>query len=527
MGIPLQSAMKIGKFVQCEVVAGHKGLEAIIENITIMEVPDVVQWLKGNELLLTSLYSIKDDQNAQETLIKRLSEAGAVAIAIKPFHTFDDIPACIKESADELNFPVFLIPQHVKYLDILSPVMNAIFNEKVVLHEDLEQASKILNELSLNSQGIEMFISTLSYLTKNEITIESRFPFMKFPSPNAKIMALTDEQMNELAFIKHPIRMKRQCDGIDISCIVAPVILDGNLYGNITCWEKNSEHIGADLAILEKASSLLALEFLRLQVRYDIEQQHQNDFIRELLLSETISEKDLIDWGEKYRFNPNQYYCCFLLNMKKERSRSVNIIKDIEYLIQKQWSNEIIIGLIRQYICILFPFDQVDSEAYKQQAKSLYDHLKYYFGNLVEGPMGVGRISNGIQGIRKSFMQAEQSITLGVEKYYPIVFFDDLGIYRLLSLISQEKELTDFYDETVGKLAEYDENHDVNLVETLKMFFSKNENLKNTSAEMFIHVNTLKYRLQKIENLTGYRLHESEGKMKLYIGVKIHELIMG
>ncbi|MCP3742780.1 PucR family transcriptional regulator ligand-binding domain-containing protein, partial [Rossellomorea sp. BNER] len=297
MGITLQSAMKIGKFTKCEVVAGNSGLSRKVENITIMEVPNVVKWLKGNELLLTSLYSIKDDLDAQGTLIQRLESSGVAALAIKPFHSLECIPEVMLENADRLGFPIIKIPEQVKYLDILSPVMNAIFNNKIVLHKDLEQASRILNEISLNSQGFEAFINTLSYLIKNDVTIESRFPFMNLPKHQVEISPLTSEQIHELAFIKHPIRLQRQLEGENVSCIVAPVMVDGILYGNITSWEKRSEQIGVDLAILEKASSLLALEFLRLKVSFDIEKQYRNEFIRELLFNETITQNDLIEWG--------------------------------------------------------------------------------------------------------------------------------------------------------------------------------------------------------------------------------------
>src|SRR5690625_3959937 len=106
MSISLREAMKSGKFNECKVVAGEEGMDRIIENITIMEVPDIVKWLKEKELIITSLFAIKDDTDAQNLLIHRLFYAGATALAVKPFETLEEIPKTIIENANKLGFPV-------------------------------------------------------------------------------------------------------------------------------------------------------------------------------------------------------------------------------------------------------------------------------------------------------------------------------------------------------------------------------------------------------------------------------------
>ncbi|MDY0395496.1 helix-turn-helix domain-containing protein [Virgibacillus halophilus] len=128
--------------------------------------------------------------------------------------------------------------------------------------------------------------------------------------------------------------------------------------------------------------------------------------------------------------------------------------------------------------------------------------------------------------MRESFTQAEHAFKLGKEmtNSYAITFYEDLGVYRLLGELIGNEGLLDFFHDTVGKLIKYDESHNLKLVETLMAYFKHNENLKETSGSLFIHVNTLKYRIQKIASLTGYSLNDTEGKMMLYLGLKINEL---
>lgn len=527
MGITLQDALKIGKFMECEVIAGHSGLLNIIENITIMEVPDIVQWLKGKELILTSLYSIKDDEDAQNSLIEKLYNAGATALAIKPFHCIETIPESMLHKANEFGFPVIRIPDAVKYLDILSPVTHAILNNKVVLQEDLEQASSILNEISLNSQGIEVFVDTLKYLTKNIITIESQLPFMKIPKLDVNIPPLTKEEISELAIIKHPIRLKRLYGDEIIHCIVAPVIVDHEVYGNITCWERDSKNSEMDLAILEKASRLLSLEFLKLKVKYDVEQQYKNDFIRELLFNTSMHDSDLIEWGQKYSLSNNQKYICILLSLDNESLKNESFMKinDIDSVISKKW-DEVLVGHVRDFTCIIFPLEEPAELSFKHQCEAIHGHIKSHLGGRFILRTGIGRVHQGIKGIREGFFQAEKAIKLRTssKKIKEIIYYDDLGIYRLLNQLVGEKELISFYEDTVGKLVDYDMKNDLNLIKTLEYYFYNNENLKVTSKELYIHVNTLKYRLGRIEALTGYSLRYSDEKTMLYVGLKIHEL---
>ncbi|MEH7253381.1 PucR family transcriptional regulator ligand-binding domain-containing protein [Neobacillus niacini] len=528
MGITLKNAMKIGKFAECEVVAGHKGLHKEVEQVTVMEVPNIVNWLKGKELLLTSLFSIKDDEEALSTLIPSLKRAGVTALAIKPTKFLNSIPDNLLLQANQLDFPVIKIPEQVSYLDILTPVMHAIFNDKVVIQEDLEQASKILNEISINPQDIDVFINTLKYLTKNVITIESHFPFMKISKGDVDISPLTEIDKNELSLIKHPIKLKRKYGAQWVSCIVAPIIVDKRLYGNITCWELNSESLGLDIAILEKASSLLAIEFFRLKIKHEIDQQYKHEFIRDLLFNESMDEKDLRDRGENYQLFLNRRYVCALVQRDKNNSEfeEAMIMNKVESHVQDHFVGAII-GRIRSYLCMIIPIEESKESSFHQYCEQLFYDLSYLLGTPSMTCMGVGRSGQDVKGIRRSYFQAEQAVKFGYSRKQQreVIFYDDLGVYRLLHQLSEEKELEEFYKETVGRLVENDQNHDLNLVQTLKYYFQFNENLKLTSQEMFIHVNTLKYRIHKIELLTGYSLQKSDEKMMLYLGLKIYEML--
>ncbi|GGP16422.1 PucR family transcriptional regulator [Oceanobacillus neutriphilus] len=528
MGITLESAMKIGGLKKCRILTGEKGLSKTIDNVTITEVPDITRWLKGKELLLTSFFA-KNEPSDQKQFIQQLSAINTSALAIKPYHYLGEIPDFILEEAEKYSLPIIEIPEDVSYLDILSPVMSAIFNNKALLQDDMEQANKILREVSINGGRVNDFIEALEFLTRSIVTIESWLPFINLPNPSFEIAPISEEMIREMELIKHPIRLKRKRNGEEIPCIVAPILLDGVMYGYITSWGYKVENLQLYLSILEQASVFLSLEFLRLKVKHDVEQQYKDDFIQELLFNRSMNFQDLIGKGKKYQFDNEKMYTCilFVTGQKEHRNRNVDTttITRVDYIIRQQWSDAIV-GNIRDYICIIFPVGDSTKTVWKDQCNALCNYLDTYVERHFVSYMGVGLIYKGITGLRESFVQAENALKLGRYLVNPktITFYEDLGVYRLLGALIGSQELTDFFNKTVGKLIEYDKSHHLKLIETLKAYFEYNENLKETSHFLFIHVNTLKYRMRKIASITGYSLNDTDGKMMLYIGLKINEL---
>lgn len=519
--------MKLGKFSECKVVAGLDGIDRVIENITIMEVPDIVRWLKKKELILTSLFAIKDDLDAQDVLIQKLYYAGATALAIKPFESMEGIPSTIINSANKLGFPVIEIPSHVKYLDILSPVMHYIFDEKVILQEDIEQATNMLYEISLNSQGLDAFIENVSAITRNIVTIESEWMFIKNPKLQQAISSLTAEEKHELSILKRPIKYQREYDGEVVSCIVAPIIVDQEYYGNITSWAVKQDHIPLDIAVLETASSLISLEFLRLKVKFDIEQQYRSDFIRDLLFNQDMTEKDLVELGSRYDTKSSGDYICLIVDILKEESIKIDLAQWKEEAIvalQKIWP-DILIGTIRGKVCVIHQINNNQKNKLQETIEKIHDVFQSSLDKKVFVYIGAGEIYQGLEGIRKSFYQAERAIRLFYvnKTLEPIIYFERLGTYRLLEPLIETEVLSDFYKNSIQKLIDYDEKGD--LIYTLQVYFNENEVLNISSEKLYIHVNTLKYRMKKIEEITGLSFRRTEDKLTLFLGLKIHDLI--
>ncbi|QKS72344.1 PucR family transcriptional regulator ligand-binding domain-containing protein [Paenalkalicoccus suaedae] len=530
MAITVEQAMKIEGLNECHIRAGYKGISKLVKHVTIMEVPDIVQWLKGEELMLTSLYSIYDDEKAQGELIKQLHEKGTSALAIKPHRFIADIPEIILKEANKYDFPIIEIPKEIPYIDILSPVMKRIYSNRDVLYEDLQGAYQLMNETSLNRGGIQRLQQILSDFIKHDVFIESFVPYVGISEGQESLAPLETWKKDELEHMQRPTSVERvdRTTGEAVSCIVAPIVIDNVLYGTITSVDSDELQIDVALAILERASTLLALEFMRKKVTHELEQQYKSDFFYDLFFSQIQSESLMVEKGQLYGFDLNKKYLCMAIQFRFDKQGGLKPIAhtvDQLELICSQREKDAIIGSFKNGVYVLYPTAGKKVDRIHQEITLLYRELD----RIVQATfyMGIGRPYFEIGNLRESLDQAERSVVLGRTFFEEkrLVFYEDLGVYRLFAEIKNTEEMHQFFGETVNALVEYDRDHDLELMETLRVYFTHNESLNQTSKALFIHVNTLKYRLQRIKLLTGLSVQSSEDKLMLHLGLKVFDFI--
>ena len=100
--------------------------------------------------------------------------------------------------------------------------------------------------------------------------------------------------------------------------------------------------------------------------------------------------------------------------------------------------------------------------------------------------------------------------------------FEDTGSYRLLlpAMSEDRSELERFYQETVAPLAAYDEQYETDLLATVEAFLENDGNVTPTAAQLFTHRHTIRYRLERVRELSGHDMSSTEGREKLGLGLK-------
>jgi sugar diacid utilization regulator len=104
----------------------------------------------------------------------------------------------------------------------------------------------------------------------------------------------------------------------------------------------------------------------------------------------------------------------------------------------------------------------------------------------------------------------------------PVLAFESTGAYRLLlpAMSEDPGELQRFYAETVEPLVAYDEQYETDLVQTLETFLECDGNVANTAQRLFTHRHTIRYRLERVRDLSSLDVSSTDGREKLGLGLK-------
>jgi DNA-binding PucR family transcriptional regulator len=100
--------------------------------------------------------------------------------------------------------------------------------------------------------------------------------------------------------------------------------------------------------------------------------------------------------------------------------------------------------------------------------------------------------------------------------------FEETGAYRLLlpAVSEDPTELQGFYEETVSPIVGYDEQYETELVRTLETFLDADGNVARTAEKLFTHRHTIRYRLERVRELTSFDVSSTDGRERLSLGLK-------
>ncbi|HEX3022399.1 MAG TPA: PucR family transcriptional regulator ligand-binding domain-containing protein [Lachnospiraceae bacterium] len=139
--------------------------------------------------------------------------------------------------------------------------------------------------------------------------------------------------------------------------------------------------------------------------------------------------------------------------------------------------------------------------------------------------MGVSPNTLGIDHLSGNFKKALDALAMSKRKKEKVVFYDELGFYKILLNIEDKSMLKLYYDDILGKLIAYDEENSTNLVEFLKVYLEYDASPQMVSEKTFVHRNTVTYQLKKIHKITGRNPMEMEARVQFYICFQIRDIL--
>lgn len=144
--------------------------------------------------------------------------------------------------------------------------------------------------------------------------------------------------------------------------------------------------------------------------------------------------------------------------------------------------------------------------------------------------IGKGKYCRGMENLHESFMTASRSTEIQVVRKCAnsVLAYEDLGISKLLMEIDRNSSLAnDFFCETIKPLMEYDKRNGTNLVDFLRTYFEYNGRVKKIGEELYMHRNSVNYKVSKIAEIVGRDLSQVNDRSEMFVALKLFELSFG
>lgn len=554
MGFTVQDMLDMKLFQKANLLWGEKGLGQEIRGVTIIESPDIVRFISGGEVLLTGLNAFQNcSPDEFRNYIEELAKKKVSALVIKRGRTVDFMQekmVIIREYSNNTETPVIEIPFEMPFRDILNTIMEHLFNEEVIRLKYFKTTHDNFTALSLSfhsmENGVQRIVDILSKLIGNPIALFNQ---------NLECQATTDKRIQQFEiqpdakeytldfysnykYRRQEISLEDSQKKIGQYLVRLNVMYNARMYLVIT----ELEHPVSDMDFIavENAVTALKQELFRQNSLADLEKKFQSDIMNNILNGKVHSIQELRRDSSLLGISMDAAYRIVAFNLGYGMNQ-VDLNDTVKYT-----------NILNNAIAIEFPnvkiqndmdkvivIQEVDAtkkqEEYRQELKEIVMKIQKRVASTkkdLKVRAGVGRMVEGIEHIPDSFKEATDSLMfidiLGDENedgQSKIMIFSDMGIFKLLCQLSDEKEMMEYVPESLQKLYHYKKQQRQDLILTLKTYLEHNQNLTKTAQDLYIHYKTAAYRIERISQITGIDFDNPNEVLSVRIGLVVCKMI--
>lgn len=395
-------------------------------------------------------------------------------------------------------------------------------------HADIDELADAIGELLENPITIEdVDHKLIAYSSHGESTDQARWStIMGRRVPERVLTRLwKDGVFQQLWSHDDPVHVPA-IEEVGLGNRVAIAIRKGaEVLGYIWAQEVNRPFIPQDDEILRQAARVAVSRLLERQGKRRAEDQRRKEFCWELLLGNYTSEAAILQKQERLQLQlPKPHVVCII------ESAALRLEQFLYPLLQRDKLLWVVDG---SQIVILLGLPRVAVS----EGVSLLSYVEHFLDESVgkvqerfSGTQtigGYGRVYDSLTDVARSYREALQVIQ--ARRLFPdetrnVRGYSELGIYRFLPQLKQWADAEGYENERLLRLKQYDKENQTNLLETLETFLDTAGKVKITARKLHIHINTLSYRLRRIEEIIGVNLDDASQRTSLYLDLKIAKM---
>lgn len=535
----LAEVLALPRFSDLQLLSSHSNLTQPLESVEITETPDVADFIPKNVMILTTAMIYKDDQEKLKPFIDSLKQAECTALGIKVGRFLDEISPEIVAYASAVDLPLIKIPSTQPLGGLLHEIVGYLRDSKTeqmsvafdiqkrfstLLMQDVDatrfiaEFAKILNAPIILLSPWQQVIAHSNYFYGNQKSAEffieqlSKDHFQQL-AQEKKIFHLQDERQENIQVAGFPIRV--------------------NDYFPYYLLVLSPEQIPYPISEFAIDQAILVLTFMLFKNQKIAESfEHlKTDFLDRLLDThqEALSKhQNWLELWKNYRLiNSDYYQLAIVYGVTKPENETHIRYQQAEGQLIFQWLKEQLPEILPDVA--LFKLKNQNKSILIFQSKK-NDHLMI-LQNLAERlqqalpitiRFALGNAYENLEDLPNSYIEASSTLeaSLHAQKPATVQLFHPKGLAGLFEKIGTE-DVEYFCQQQLKELAYPTEPTLQELRKTLKVFLDFNCEITKTANALYLHRNTIKYRMNQCEKLLGTSIQEPETSLLLRVALEL------
>ncbi|MGR3893383.1 PucR family transcriptional regulator [Pseudomonas sp. 1176_21] len=511
----LATALEQTSLSQATVVAGRQCLDRDLAWVHIVDHPDIFNWLKKGDLLLTTGYNWPQDPQKCRDMVRRLAELGLAGVVMAVPHFHEHFPQAAIEEADRCCFPLLELPWEVAFSDITQQVLEQIINFQTRIIRRSDLIHRMLTRAAIEADNLQSLASALtSALELPALIVASSGSVLGDSEPandavELAVMRHLNEQANLLQGVEPQVlELDADAGAFRLGC---PIRLQGERVGVV--WLKGQRDSFEELhcRAVEHAALIAALQLSHQRELLDQENRLGHALVAGLLegkFPETprAIERALVSgWC-----HTRDYRVCLVLldepiplsregfqRRKEQAERITEIMQGLGIAP--------LLSVSLNQISLIVPADVVP--------ESIWKHIR-----LDGGAMAASRVHRGVAGMAQG--AGDVATLLPLLRPGKLHGFDEVLFPR--ALMGDDDARRMLLERLVTPLTRH--KNGAMLMETLCTLASEGFQLASSARCLDIHISTLRYRVERIEELLQLSMENPQARFQLQVATEMYRL---
>ncbi|HEX3831307.1 MAG TPA: PucR family transcriptional regulator ligand-binding domain-containing protein [Solirubrobacteraceae bacterium] len=526
-------------------LCGEAATDLPVRWVHISELKDPTPFLSGGELLLTTGMQLNTPQRQAE-FVSRLADHQLAGVGFGVGFGHREVPPALVQAAVERDFPVFEVPYEVPFIAVTEAAFTQLVNEQYAVLRRALAAHERLERVVLSQRGLDALAGTLATLVGAAVLVLdargeplAQSAFRRVLEPEA-VSALRDEIDERRTRSGPPRAFLPSHAGLADRSLALPVTADGGGPAGehapeawLVAVKDSGPLTDFDRLTLHQAVTIVALELLRGRVAGDTERRLAGDVLAALVeggLTGAELERRLEPFGMADRV------AAIVVHRPDAGRGSPTPVEDALALALREEASPGLVASSGAFTCALV--EAADEGALFELAQRVAVRLAV--DATADLRVGVGRPVAGGEA-RRSFHEARcavEAVALGDgdvgrggngagtgNRSVHAATYRDLGSFQLLLSLQDDEALRLFCDSILGPIEAGDGHYGGELMRSLEAFIEENGQWERAAKRLYCHRHTLRYRIRRVEELTGRDLHTARDRIEFWLALRGRELV--